>query len=81
MAEMPLSNGTGSIGVAAAASTGSSNKPVVNSFPTEKPVNSKAESMCFYTEEEIILLKEVVACSAHIAKYGSVQNKFPEAVN
>lgn len=81
MAERALSNSTARVGGAAAASTRSSNKPVVNSVPTEKPVNAKAACMRFTPEEEIILLEEVGACGAHKAKYRSMPNQFHEAAN
>lgn len=79
--ERTLSNGTTSVVVAAAAFSGSSTKQVVNSVLTEKLVNANTARMHISTEEGIILLKDVVSCGTHIAKYGSVQNKFHDAAN
>ena len=59
-------------------------KPPLPPGSSAKPVNAKPMRMRFNDAEEIILLKEVVACKAHIAAFGSVQKKFElaaEAIN
>lgn len=46
--------------------------------PSAKPGSAKGMRMRFNDNEELILLKEVVACKAHISAFGSVQKKFEQ---
>ena len=48
---------------------------------TPKAAGAKNGLMRFSTEEEIILLKEVIASGAHVARYGKKEKNFDEKVD